>query len=120
MVSDTRFMAEAGLRSLLSSLVRLAEGSLSEAVVAPTVDEANCLKSHISQLFTTVISNLFSSSSVSRASAAWFEIQLVEVALRNRDRFGAVWPCLAEHYSRTLSGPVSDLSYVTERFGGTN
>ncbi len=125
-------MSESGLRILVSSLVRLAEGSalstekeeqggggeiaLDGVVVSTTaVDAVQSLKSHVSSLFTAVTESIVSPKSVSNASAAWFEIQLVEVALRNRDRFGAIWPALTNHYSRTLTGPVRNLSYVTER-----
>jgi hypothetical protein len=56
-----------------------------------------------------------SSLAVSRSSVAWFEMLLVEISLRNRDRFGTVWPLLSAHYSRILMGSLT-FSYITERF----
>lgn len=50
----------------------------------------------------------------SAATVAWLENVLVEVALRNRDRFVLLWPTLSEHYSAGLS-PTSSLSYAVER-----
>eukprot|EP01037_Dinobryon_pediforme_P019177 gene19177-19550_t len=49
---------------------------------------------------------------------SWLEMLLVEVALRNRDRFASIWPLLRDHYTRTI-GPKSvsmaNLSYIAER-----
>ena len=59
---------------------------------------------------------------LSAAAVSWLEILLVDVALRNRDRFSVVWPLLRDHYKRTLfgagdGGGVSiKLSYITERY----
>jgi hypothetical protein len=50
------------------------------------------------------------------SSYAWLEMLLIEIALRNRDRFQICWPLLRSHYQRCLSQNVfSKLSYVTER-----
>jgi hypothetical protein len=32
------------------------------------------------------------------ATLAWFEMVIVEAALRNRDRISLIWPILADHY----------------------
>ena len=50
----------------------------------------------------------------SPASAAWQENVLVDVALRNRDRFSLLWPVLREHYLRGLNSR-RQLTYVVER-----
>ena len=53
--------------------------------------------------------------SFSSSSVAWLEMVLVEISLRNRDRFSTFWPILKHHYIRVLSGPLVTLSYITER-----
>lgn len=53
--------------------------------------------------------------SFSSASVAWLEMVLVEVSLRNRDRFASLWPVLKHHYVRVLCGSAVSLSYVAER-----
>jgi len=53
--------------------------------------------------------------SFSSSSVAWLEMVLVEISLRNRDRFSTFWPVLKHHYIRVLSGPLVTLSYITER-----
>ena len=50
----------------------------------------------------------------SAATIAWLENVLVEVILRNRDRFTLLWPILSTHYSAGLC-PTSTLSYAVER-----
>lgn len=53
--------------------------------------------------------------SFSSSTIAWLEMVLVEVSLRNRDRFHVFWAVLKHHYIRVLSGPSVKLSYITER-----
>jgi hypothetical protein len=50
----------------------------------------------------------------SAATAAWLENVLVDIALRNRDRFVLLWPLLRDHYTRGLNSKKK-LSYVVER-----
>ncbi|KAJ1390138.1 hypothetical protein B484DRAFT_439804, partial [Ochromonadaceae sp. CCMP2298] len=52
---------------------------------------------------------------LSAPTVSWLEMILVEVSLRNRDRFTSFWPILKAHYLRTLTGPHVRLSYTTER-----
>eukprot|EP01038_Epipyxis_sp_PR26KG_P004477 gene4477-6328_t len=56
-----------------------------------------------------------SNKPISASSVAWLEMIIVEVALRNRDRFGSFWPILKQHYLKTLIGSNVTLSYITER-----
>ena len=60
-------------------------------------------------------SALAAKHSFSSSTVSWLEMVLVEISLRNRDRFSTFWPILKHHYIRVLSGPLVDLSYVTER-----
>ncbi len=50
----------------------------------------------------------------SACSCAWMEMVLVEVSLRNRDRFATIWPVVGRHYCATLNA-AAYLSYITER-----
>lgn len=137
-MSDSRFLSEHSLGTLLRSLVSVAEvkddglsarGSSGVVKASDSVDEQQAQESSVffsrnsseELLFKTrgflaeshsalAVKHSFSSSSV-----AWLEMVLVEISLRNRDRFGTFWPILKHHYIRVLSGPLVTLSYVTER-----
>jgi hypothetical protein len=61
-----------------------------------------------------VIKSLLKLPKSSTASCAWMEMILVEATLRNRDRFSMLWPIIAGHYIRSLSG-TAKLSYTLER-----
>jgi hypothetical protein len=52
---------------------------------------------------------------VSKSSIAWLEMMLIEIALRNRDRFALYWPILKLHYQKCLGNQFTRLSYVSER-----
>lgn len=144
LVSDSRFLSEANLESLLKSLVYAAEAkdeflrtdafpisprstgsSNKNSPVPGTAEGGKDLEQSVSatqlllqQAKAAVlgcqgalnIRHSFSSSTV-----AWLEMVLVEVSLRNRDRFNTFWPILRHHYVRVLSGPHVTLSYITER-----
>jgi hypothetical protein len=109
-------MSELGLCSMVEALI-----GFTEVLDAPVSESQNnaleCLKPQLSSTIKTINLKIKSSLSVSRASVAWFEMLLVEISLRNRDRFGAFWPLLSAHYSRVLieSSHIT-MSYVTERF----
>eukprot|EP01039_Chlorochromonas_danica_P002473 gene2473-2708_t len=53
--------------------------------------------------------------SISASSMSWLEMVLVDLALRNRDRFQICWSILRLHYLRSLGSSSFKLSYVTER-----
>ncbi|RYG65283.1 hypothetical protein EON64_12245, partial [archaeon] len=53
---------------------------------------------------------------ISQSSAAWLEMLLVELSLRNRNRFALCWPLLKLHYLRSLAAQPVKLSYVSERY----
>jgi hypothetical protein len=52
----------------------------------------------------------------SASSIAWLEMMLVELSLRNRDRFAICWPILKAHYQKCLGNHFTQLSYVSERY----
>lgn len=129
LVADTRFMSEDGLRNFVVSLVNFTEvGSddpkREEAAVASSsadvalvhVDDNVSARNSALAFFGAVAEIVSAADSVSKASVAWYEMLLVEVALRNRDRFGSLWPILSQHYARTLSEQQAHFSYVTERY----
>lgn len=128
LVADTRFMSEDALRNFFVSLVNCTEVGgndprLGEDTVASSVDIASVhaddnvtARNNVVTFFGAVTEIVCAGDSVSKASVAWYEMLLVEVALRNRDRFGSLWPILSQHYARTLSEKQTHLSYVIERY----
>jgi hypothetical protein len=129
LVSDSRFLSEASLDAMLRSLVCVAEckdeaqrsiAEFAEAALAEIsdlpppsqpADERWGSEGFLAECSAAVqCKHSFSSSSV-----AWLEMVLVEVSLRNRDRFQSFWPTLKHHYVRVLCGSAVGLSYVTER-----
>ncbi len=126
MISDTRFMSEDGLSAFVKSLVRSAEATLPARTSCPTttapcadisgsIDVGIKTRDFMDRISTAVEGVASGPKAVSRASVAWFEMLLVEVSLRNRDRFGVIWPILAEHYRTAVGGPDFSLDYVAER-----
>lgn len=142
-MSDSRFLSEANLETLLKSLVYAAEAKdeflrSSESPLSPGSNAGSSAKSggndavqdqgtdqivsatqQVLQRAESTVrdfqSALNSRHSFSSSTVAWLEMVLVEVSLRNRDRFHTFWPILRHHYVRVLSGPHVALSYVTER-----
>lgn len=131
LISDSRFLSEKSLDTLLRSLVGVAEAkdNLSAASKVSSTDtqqegDGAALFSRNSSeqlLFSTKAflaeshAALAQRHSFSSSSVAWLEMVLVEISLRNRDRFSTFWPILKHHYIRVLSGPLVTLSYITER-----
>ena len=99
-------MEEAGPRAALNSSIN-------------ALDDNECFTKLALNLCNECEYSVSSPQMFSTSCIAWLEMVLVEVALRNRDRFHALWPLLRNHFIRTLSSPASDcavpLSYVTER-----
>lgn len=135
MVAESRFLSESSLESMLKSLVcvgeckdeaqrhlaQFAEAALSE-VSAATESSADLppVLSPTERWETAAFIEdcnacMQGKHSFSSASVAWLEMVLVEVSLRNRDRFQSFWPTLKHHYVRVLCGAAVGLSYVTER-----
>ena len=119
LVSDSRYMADANLTAFVSALIGIIEGldeekpnSPNSAAVAPGNVLSGAVKSSYSLLATTPKIAKF--KSISHSSVAWLEMLVVDVALRNRDRFVLIWPILELHYTRTLC-VVSSISYLHER-----
>lgn len=106
---DSRYMADASLYAFVSALVSLIEGFDDDKNGSATVS-----RSSYSLISST--QRCAKWKSVSHSSVAWLEILLVDVALRNRDRFVLIWPVLELHYTRTLCGQTGSISYVHERF----
>jgi hypothetical protein len=130
LVSESRFLSEASLDAVLRSLVCVTEckdeavRALAEAAEAALADVAAVTDSEPSgprerwqtaPFLADCHLALQSRHAYSSASVAWLEMVLVEVSLRNRDRFSSFWPILKHHYIRALCGPAVQLSYVTER-----
>jgi hypothetical protein len=51
---------------------------------------------------------------VSYSSSAWLDAVLIEVLLRNRDRFNICWPIVEAHFRATLLEPKQSLSRNSE------
>lgn len=121
LVSDSRYMADANLTSFVSALVGIIEGLDEEKPTSPAAGAAAAAASASSAAVVKSSYSLLSSTqkiakfkSISHSSVAWLEMLVVDVALRNRDRFVLIWPILELHYTRTLC--VSNtISYVYER-----
>lgn len=126
LVSDTRFMAEADLAVFVASLVQATESACRPSTLDLVAEAdghagssstgASCRKILVAEVLRRAELSAASPQCRSSASVAWFEMLLVEISLRNRDRFGAVWPILSEHYARTLRERPVPVSYVTERY----
>lgn len=130
LVPDSRFLPENSLESVLRSLVCVAEckdeavraiAEFAEAALAEVSPEPEPEVSYaeerwsVGELLASCNSALQGRHCFSSASVAWLEMVLVEVSLRNRDRFQSFWPTLKHHYIRSLCGATVQLSYITER-----
>lgn len=114
-VKETRFLDESSLIILIKSIITLTEHSnlqppKKEKLNGDTATET-C---SINNLYNAVEDILGFAVHVSPPSCAWLETILVDVSLRNRDRFNLLWPILEKHYVSTLSGS-SQLTYASER-----
>lgn len=130
LVPDSRFLPENSLDAVLRSLVCVTEckdetvraiAEFAEAALAEVSPEPEPEVSYteerwsVGELLARCTSALQGRQSFSSASVAWLEMVLVEVSLRNRDRFQSFWPILKHHYIRSLCGSSVQLSYITER-----
>ena len=132
--SDSRFLEEDKLQLFLKSLISAVESDQRGNISA----ESNLLDSGVLNSELGISSTILSCGELaakaieelsgrlrkrqrvlSAAAVSWLEMLLVEVALRNRDRFASIWPLLRDHYTRTI-GPKSvsmaNLSYIAERY----
>lgn len=140
LVSDSRFMEEPALQQFLVGLIAAVESdqrgdfdfqvsqgfttSPEPAAAAPhssfTLSCGEVAAAAVDKL--TQQLRRHRRPALSAAAVSWLEVLLVDVALRNRDRFSVVWPLLRDHYKRTLSGAGDGgaasikLSYITERY----
>lgn len=116
-VSDTRFWGESALISFVNSLIFSTERGRPKS---PTVFDESVITEDISivesmsPLQEVVMETINALPSVSFPTETWMEMVLVEIALRNRERFHVLWPVLAAHYRSTLRDCV-ELSYSSER-----
>jgi len=143
LVSDSRFLSEAVLQQFLKSLISVIEvkedmltvvGNTNESInssdVVMTVtgvtglsgrqhqqalDSVEFINSKYVEFFSQCRQSLNSRFSFSSSTIAWLEMILVDVSLRNRDRFNIIWPILKHHYLKVLSGSYVKLSYISER-----
>jgi hypothetical protein len=73
----------------------------------------NCFNS-LKALYDTV--QISFCKSITASSISWLEMMIVEISLRNRDRFAIIWPILKSHYIKTLGDPYElPINYITER-----
>lgn len=80
-----------------------------------TLDFIEILNGKYVEFFSQCRQSLNSRFSFSSSTIAWLEMILVDVSLRNRDRFNIIWPILKHHYLKVLSGSYVKLSYIAER-----
>lgn len=139
LITESKFLPETALQALMRSIARatecytLPEGSADAQLV---VDYENLppMESLLADElvagnrrgmpaaitgFGSMLNELVPSDklcrSVSASSMAWLEVVLVEISLRNRDRFHVCWLILRSHYLRSLGSSSFRLSYVAER-----
>jgi hypothetical protein len=132
LVNDSRYLTENSLVGCLVAVLACTESSddgcdrphiwakslklfklLSESVVksSEVVDNGDVVSS-LGERLASLCASLPPSG---ESSCAWLEMQLVDITLRNRDRFALTWQLLDSHYRITL-GATASLSYVTERY----
>lgn len=115
LISGTRFLSEASLMTLVGAILRLAEGANVSVLSDRGIRDGAAASRDPLEAVQTIISNIcYDTPLPSSATASWLEMILVDISLRNRDRFGRLWPSLDAHYRRVLSGSDT-ISYVTER-----
>ena len=121
LISGTRFLTEASLVSLLASIVNLAIAHdstphASSAVTRQFASNGGSVSRDPLVALEGIISSVCSSDTPlpSLATCSWLEMVLVDISLRNRDRFAMLWPLLDAHYRKALGGSDA-VSYLTER-----
>ena len=108
LISETRFLDCYYIKSSLILLDRDPVGE--ESIVQTEIDAIDKnINHHLADLESLIQSRIV----ISMASASWLEMLIVEITLRNRDRFNLLWPSLERHYS-FLSG-CDEFSYAVER-----
>ena len=80
-----------------------------------TLDCIEILNDKYNEFFSQCQQSLNSRFSFSSSTIAWLEMIIVDVSLRNRDRFTIIWPILKNYYLKVLSGSCVKLSYIAER-----
>ena len=108
-VSDTRFLDEDSLLNFVGALSQLTQiGDLTGVQVYTNIEtDIVGLKNELEAVLATKIG-------ISSSSASWLEMVIVDVILRNRDRFGVLWATFESHYIRSLCG-CDVFSYKSER-----
>ena len=109
-VSDSRFVDEQGIRSLLKSLVAMisqaAKSHSFRLEPSPQVPDQNDMERKSSDASSTASSfvAIISHVPLSPASEAFAEVLLCEIALKNKDRLKALWAdVLQDHYLSRLT-----------------
>jgi hypothetical protein len=145
LVTESKFLPEEVLQALMKAIARatefytLPEGSADAQVIVdyenlapmeslcaadtdwlPLHSATHRVAFSVSAGFSKVLREVLLAekicASISSSSMAWLEVILVELALRNRDRFQVCWPILRAHYLRSLGSVSFKLSYVAERY----
>ncbi len=115
LISESKFLSDGALCNFLMSVIRAGERKLVHSAL-PKVEAVNKLSapSCIFGFMEQCNRQLDFSKILSFASASWLEAVLVEVVLRNRDRFNLCWPIVLSHYSSTICDSNFSLSRVAE------
>ena len=114
LITDTKFMDEGSLLRLLRQVVTTAEKD--PATIAPRGQTpANLNVESVKRVLEDYSATL---PGLSASTISWLEVLMIDIALRNRDRFSLVWPVLSGHYKRTLcptKGTQLEVNYIVER-----
>lgn len=113
-ITDSKFVDDSVVLCCVEALVKLSDNfsgwglspkadcSIQDAHLSDNFDWSwNSFYSDISIVGSLVAETCCNLPVISVASASWFEVLLVELVVRNRDRISALWPHLAVHYVRS-------------------
>jgi hypothetical protein len=110
LVADTKFLNDESLLLVVRTIMNKSEKSSSTLSSFNDSDDFDGIIKQILELYESTLPHM------SRASIAWLELLVVEIAIRNRDRFALLWPILSSHYLRSL-GNTKEIcvDYILER-----
>ena len=130
LISDSRFLSEDSLLNSMSVIALCAEAASSSTTTNAadstwlTFFDQTIAKQQQNQavirdpVLAILAENLQAIKSFvprcSAASGSWLEVVLVEMSMRNRDRFLLLWPILDTHYRSALIAATT-VNYINER-----
>jgi hypothetical protein len=120
-IPNSKFLLEGSLTVFLEGLCEVSEkellesnspGALTDETVLPMLGQSatpslSLGMRHALSLASDLKKCTHQLESPSESSAAWLEMILVEVALRNRDRFSSIWSLISSHYARTFAADLT-------------